>query len=149
MTTGSTGFENPPIAIADAVFDQVRRAVPQGVACDLALDTSLYEVGLDSIARMDVLNCLEEAFELRFSEEALYDMETCRDVVEYIETSISHGSPVRGPDAPVPSPAPSPAPAETPAVWEICPKHYDVTQFPECVALEHRLTKTSAAGFWG
>ena len=57
--------------------------------CDVTLESPLDEIGLDSLARMDVLNRLEETFSLRFTEDSLYDMVTCRDVIEYIEANAS------------------------------------------------------------
>ena len=85
MTVALLSRDDSLGAVAQAVFQQVRRAVPPEVECEIALDSSLSEIGLDSITRMEVLNRLEEAFRVRFTEDSLYDMETCRDVVEYIE----------------------------------------------------------------
>ncbi len=89
MTVGSKTQEDRFGIIAEAVFAQVRRGIPPNVDCDIALDSRLDEIGLDSLARMDVLNRLEEAFGLRFSEDALYDMATCRDMIEYIEANAN------------------------------------------------------------
>ena len=142
MTIGSRGSESLPGAIANAVFDQVRSVVPEGLDGDLTLDTSLFEIGLDSLARMDVLNRLEKAFGMRFSEESLYDMETCRDLVDYIETNAPGGG--RGRESV--EPAPAPAVHVAPSVGEVRPELCDVTRFPECIALDQRLTDTVAAG---
>lgn len=139
MTVGSKGSADSPGAIAEAVFDQVRRAVPEGLDCELTLDSSLYDVGLDSLSRLAVLNRLEEAFGLRFSEESLYDMETCRDLVDCIEANMTQG----GPAGPPPGHSPE---DQQPAIRETRPEHYDVTQFPECVALRQRLAMMEAGG---
>ena len=74
------------------VFAQVQRLVPSGLDCRITLDISLYELGLGSLARMEALNCLEEKFGVRFSEDSLFDLETCRDVVGYIEANAAQGS---------------------------------------------------------
>ncbi len=81
--------DDPLASIARAVFDEVRRAAPEGLNFDLTLDSSLEEAGLDSLARMHVANCLEEAFHIRFSEDALYDIDTCRDLVAYIASKTA------------------------------------------------------------
>ena len=100
MTAGSRTCEDLS-CVAKTVFDQVRRVLPPDATCEITLDSPLNELGLDSLARMDVLNSVEEAFGLRFSEDALYDMETCRDVIAYIEASTGHGSAHEQPATPV------------------------------------------------
>ncbi len=142
MTVGSKTQEDRFSIIAEAVFAQVRRGIPPNVECDIALDSGLDEIGLDSLARMDVLNRLEEAFGLRFSEDALYDMATCRDMIEYIQANANGGSSRWQPAAPPPVLSP-------PAVSRserIPAEHYDVTRFPECVAMGERLAGLAAAG---
>ncbi len=131
--------------VAKMVIDQVRDLIPGGFDNNVSLDTSLYEVGLDSLARMGVVNRLEESFGIRFSEESLYDIETCRDVVEMIEQLISKRDlgqtstqSQRSETASKPKPVPD-------SQREIPAAEYDVTQFPECVAFQERLSGMSAA----
>jgi 8-amino-7-oxononanoate synthase len=143
MAVGSKESGDSTTAIAEVVFDQVRRALPEGLSCDIKLDSSLYEVGLDSMTRMDVLNRLEEAFGMRFTEDALYEMETCVDLVEYIESKQTNGSPGKSTEEAAP---PRPR-IEVPAEVDILPEHHDVTRFPECVALHERVTGMEDAGF--
>ncbi len=142
MTVGPETREDLSYVITQAVFDHVRRALPQDVACDISLDSPLDEIGLDSITRMGILNCLEEAFGLRFSEDSLYDMVTCGDVIEYIETHAGGGRPRQQPVAA----APASCPSQLPATKEIPAHHYDVAQFPECVALQQRLVGLAMPG---
>jgi 8-amino-7-oxononanoate synthase len=78
---------------------------------------------------------------MRFSEDSLTDMETCRDVVEYIEANVAQGNSGR----PSPSqaaasagPPPAAAPVEPPAK-KLPVAQGDVTQFPECLAFTARL----------
>ncbi len=120
----------------------MRRALPQDVAGDISLDSPLDEIGLDSLARMGMLNSLEEAFGLRFSEDSLYDMVTCGDVIEYIETHAGGGRPRQQPVAA----AAVSGPPQPSATEEIPAHHYDVTQFPECVALQQRLAGMAMPG---
>jgi 8-amino-7-oxononanoate synthase len=145
MVVGSKVQGNQFDVIAKAVFEQVRRALPPDLDSEITLESHLDEVGLDSLARMDVLNRLEEAFGMRFSEDSLYDMSTCRDVIEYVEANASRGISNWKRTAPAPVAAkvspPKPSAAEIPA------EHRDVTLFPECVALEQRLAGMAAAGF--
>ena len=82
MTMRPICSDDPPASIAQAVIDAVCRATPQGFNLNLTLDSSLEEAGLDSLTRMHVVNCLEEAFHIRFTEDSLYDLDTCRDLVE-------------------------------------------------------------------
>ena len=126
--------------IADAVFEQVQRALPKDFDCKPTLDSPLDEIGLDSLTRMNVLNCLEEKFQLRFSEDSLYDMSTCRDLIEYIQAQVSPESVERR------EAAPQPQGPETPTSREIRPQDYDVTLFPECVAFGQRVAGTLAVG---
>ncbi|MHC4405302.1 MAG: aminotransferase class I/II-fold pyridoxal phosphate-dependent enzyme [Planctomycetota bacterium] len=136
MTVGSKGGEDTANAVSQAVLDQVQCVLPKDFDSGLTLDSSLYELGLDSLTRMEVLNRLEQTFGIRFSEESLYDMETCRDLVECIEAGVSPGS----------APRPSVDPNPSTATRQIGPEHYDVTLFPECVALGQRLAAAAAAG---
>ena len=127
MAVGFRTHHDPSGVIAEAVFEQVRRSLPPHADCVIVIESPLDEIGLDSLARMDVLNRLEEAFGLRFSEESLYDMVTCRDVVEYIDTNARRGEVPR-------QPAASPVAASAPERPAVPAEHCDVTQFPECVA---------------
>ena len=88
---------------------------------------------------MDVVNRLEKRFGMRFREEWLYDMETCA-----IWSTASRDT--RVPRRPSPWPAPAPASVPSPATDAPIPAaHYDVAQFPECVAL-HQRWPAAAAG---
>ena len=123
-------------AIAEALYAQVRSLAPE-LQEELTLDTSLLELGLDSLTRMEVVNRMEETFSIRFPEETLYDLETCRDVVECM-ADLMNLTVAR--DEPAAKKAPSPKPKE------ISPDAFDVTQFSEVVGLEQRLAAAAAAG---
>lgn len=128
-------------SIAETVYEQVRALVPGGLQEELDLDTSLLELGLDSLTRMEIVNRMEETFSIRFSEESLYDLESCRDLVQCIAgltgvDSGAHSSKTVAATHPVPKP-PS----------EISPDACDVTRFAECMGLEQRLAAAATAGF--
>jgi acyl carrier protein len=127
-------------SIAEAVYEQVRALVPGGLNSELTLDTSLFDLGLDSLTRMEVVNRMEETFSIRFSEESLYDLETCRDLVEciaeHLDVAVARAA----------RPASAPASPADVAPREISPEVSDVTQFPECVGLQQRLAAAAAAG---
>ena len=73
--------------IAKVVYQQVR-AVGRERARNLAWDTNIVELGLDSLERMEIVAELEELFGGRFPEQVLLDMETCGQVVEAIKTHM-------------------------------------------------------------
>jgi 8-amino-7-oxononanoate synthase/acyl carrier protein len=138
--TVSLPSEESSGTVAQTVFAQVRRLLPSGLDCGITLDSSLYEMGLDSLARMEALNCLEETFGVRFSEESLTDMETCRDVVEYIKANAAEGAFEQPPRSQAEVSAAQPAAKDVPA------PQGDVTQFPECLAFQARLAGAASVG---
>ncbi len=142
MTAGPKDVEGHRVAVAEAVLAQVKGVLPEGVAGDLSLDSSLYELGLDSVTVMEVVNRIEEKFSVRFQEQWLYDMETCRDLVECVAANMAGGTPGAAPVAPRPAGARS----EMASDGCIPVEHYDVTRFPECVAFHQRLSAAAAAG---
>ena len=95
MTLGSTTRDDAQADIAEAVFEQVRSLLAENPPVALDLDSSLHECGLDSLARMDMLNRIEVTYGIRFSEDSLYDIDTCRDLVEYVMRSTGQGIVVR------------------------------------------------------
>ncbi len=141
MTMRPIYSDDPSASIAHAAIDAVARAAPEGFKLNLALDSSLEEAGLDSLARMHVVNGLEEAFHIRFTEESLYDIETCRDLVEYIAARTASPTTCRAPIAAATAPRKSEV-----AARNIEPQYYEVERFPECVALAQRLAGTAATG---
>jgi len=145
MAVGSRPREALPGTIEDLLFEQVRRVRPREVNLEITLDSSLYEIGLDSLMQMEVLNGLEEALGMRFSEESLYEMQTCRDVVEYVEAHAAGGGLPRASAMASAVPAVC-APADSPPVRGIYRPQGDPTEFPECVAFQERLAGAAAAG---
>jgi 8-amino-7-oxononanoate synthase len=142
MTMRPICSDDSSAPITQAVFDAVCRAAPENLNLQLTLDSSLEEAGLDSLTRMHVVNCLEESFHIRFTEDSLYDIDTCRDLVGYI--ADKSGIPTK-PQTPSAAALPLPK-SEVVAGGSITPECYEVEQFPECVALGQRLAGTAAAG---
>ena len=141
MAVGLKESEDVRTAIEETVLTEVRGVMPKDLVAKLSLDSSLYTLGLDSIAIMDVVNRIEKHFGMRFREEWLYDLETCADVVDCIARHANPAGAVK-PAAPPPlEVAASPAAARS-----IPAPYYDVAQFPECVAFHQRLASAAAAG---
>lgn len=141
MAAGSKGGTVIQASTVEAVFEQVRCVAPPDLVAELTLDTPLLEVGLDSLAQMDVVNRVESIFGLRFAEESLYDLETCRDLVVLIETTLARAN--------------GQVPASEPTVERVVPAGVatfetdsvgDVSRFPECVRFRQRLQDSAAAG---
>ena len=128
-------------AVAEAVIAQVRTVLPKGMGDTLSLDTPLVELGLDSLKIMEVINHTETLFGVRFREEWLYDLETCRNVAVCVAANLPQGVAL-----PQPAPGLEAARPEGRAGGSIPSQHYDVTQFPECVALDRRLAEAAEAG---
>ena len=54
----------------------------------MTLDSSIVELGLDSLERMEIIASLEETFGGRFPEDVLPQIETCREVAAAVETYL-------------------------------------------------------------
>ena len=141
MTVGLREGKDSSNAVAKTVVELVRRVLPQGLNPNISLDTPLDELGLDSLARMEILGSMEQEFKVRFSEESLFEIETCRDLVEHIETTVNQGTTAGSSAAAIATPAST----ESSATQGIPPQHHDVAQFPECAAFRQRLKTMAAA----
>ncbi|HVX16386.1 MAG TPA: aminotransferase class I/II-fold pyridoxal phosphate-dependent enzyme [Pirellulales bacterium] len=108
-------------SVAEQVLDEVHRIAKER-ARGLSLDSSIVELGLDSLERMEILASLEERFGGRFPEEVLPQLETCREVVEAVEKYLGGGEAVGEPRG------------ET-----IPPEHYRFDRYPEYLRLKQSL----------
>ncbi len=141
MAIGLEEREDVRTEIAEIVLTEVRGVMPKDLVAELSLDSPLSALGLDSISTMEVVNRIEKHFGMRFREEWLYDLETCADLVDCI---ARHADPAAASKPAAPSAlAVGPPPAATPSIPA---PHYDVAQFPECVAFHERLVGAAAAG---
>jgi len=135
--------EHDLAAVAEEVLSQVRSVVPAELQGELSLDTSLHELGVDSVAVMEAINRIEETFGMRFREEWLYDIDTCQDVANCVVAHMTKSLPER----PAAESAAAPASGDAaPAAQPPAPAAYDVALFPECVAFHQRLRDAEQAG---
>ena len=83
--------ETEAAASADALITLVERMVRDarhGRAVHVALDSSLErDLGLDSLARVELVLRIERAFDLSLPERALYAAETPRDLLRLVHAS--------------------------------------------------------------
>lgn len=70
--------------MAEQVLKEVQRIAKER-AKGLTLDSSIVELGLDSLERVEILTSLENRFGGRFPEEVVLQLETCREVVAAVE----------------------------------------------------------------
>lgn len=156
MPTWTEGLPVSNSIIVEAVFEHVRNAAPPGMATSLTIDTELSDAGLDSLARMDVVNGIEQQFKIRFNEESLYDLETIQDLVALIEfqldpqadseSSISSAGPLNfaGPVNPIGEA--SSMVRNTAGSSKVAMEANDVSLFPEIVQFANRVAGMESAG---
>ncbi len=116
--------------VIQIVLEEVRR-VARERADGLTLDSSILELGMDSIERMEIVASLEERFGGRFPPEILPDLVTCRQVVEAVEQYL--GTEPR---------SARPAASET----TIPEEYYRIEQFPEYRKLQENFRRMEALG---
>ncbi|HTN78015.1 MAG TPA: non-ribosomal peptide synthetase, partial [Pirellulaceae bacterium] len=128
--------------VAQIVLDEVRNVAKER-AKELSLDSNIvFDLGLDSLERMQIANALEEIFGGRFPEAVLQEIYTCREVAQAIETHM--GTEPRGTRAASSSVATSTrASKSTPE--EVPVEYYTFSKMPEYQKLKatmHMLTST-------
>ncbi|MCS7304455.1 MAG: aminotransferase class I/II-fold pyridoxal phosphate-dependent enzyme [Thermoguttaceae bacterium] len=116
--------------IIQIVLEEVRR-VARERADGLTLDSSILELGMDSIERMEIVASLEERFGGRFPPEILPDLVTCRQVVEAVEQYL--GTEPR---------TAKPLPPQT----SIPEQYYRFELFPEYLKLQENFRRMEALG---
>jgi 8-amino-7-oxononanoate synthase/acyl carrier protein len=79
----------------EVVLAEVRRIAKER-ASGLTLDSTISDLGLDSLERMEILASLEERFGGRFPEDVMPELETCRQVLEAVDLYLGSGQ-KRGP----------------------------------------------------
>ena len=131
-TSASSGTVGPPaLSTAEVVLEHVQRvAKERGVG--ITLDSSIVELGLDSLERMEIIASLEDTYGGRFPEDVLPQIETCREVATAVEAYLGSAPRVAG---------------EQPVIQEIPPESYRFECFPEYLKLRQTMDETSAAGF--
>jgi 8-amino-7-oxononanoate synthase len=121
---------SPPPSTTDIVMVQVRRVAKER-AVGMSIDSSIVELGLDSLERMEIVAALEEHFGGRFPEDVLTQIESPREVAAAVEMYLG-GAPQ--------------AKTALPADGQIPPAYYRLDQFPEYLKLRQLLDQTAAAG---
>jgi len=119
-----------PMTTAEIVLEHVQR-IGKERAIGITLDSSIVELGLDSLERMEIIASLEERFGGRFPEEVLPTIETCREVAAAVDAYLGKAERVvaeRTPDKEIPS------------------SHYTIAEFPEVQRLKAMQEMTAAAG---
>jgi len=129
----ATAPSRPPAhaaSTAEIVLEHVQRVAKER-ALGITLDSSIVELGLDSLERMEILNSLEDTYGGRFPEDVMLQIETCREVAAAIETYLG-----TAPKAKVEG-----------AAREIPEADYRFEQFPEFQRLRRALQQTAEAGY--
>jgi len=115
---------------AEVVLEHVR-AVGKERAVGLTLDSSIVELGLDSLERMEIIAALEETYGGRFPEEVLPQIETVREVAAAVETYLGK----------------TPKKRERSELAEVAEETYRFDQFPEYLRLKKQMEETYSAGY--
>jgi 8-amino-7-oxononanoate synthase/acyl carrier protein len=116
-------------ATAEIVLDVVR-SIAKDRAVGLELDSSIVELGLDSLERMEIVVALEEHFGGRFPEKVIAEMYTCRQVIDAVQSHLVTARDTRGPSRAV----------------EIPPEDYRFDRHPEYVKLKQNLEMLDSTG---
>ncbi len=115
----------------DIVMEHVRQVAKER-ATGLTLDSSIVELGLDSLERMEIIAALEDTYGGRFPEEVLPQIESVREVAAAVETYLGK--------------TPQPR-TERPESVEIPPEAYRFECFPEYLKLRKQMEETYSAGY--
>ncbi|HEY2892795.1 MAG TPA: aminotransferase class I/II-fold pyridoxal phosphate-dependent enzyme [Pirellulales bacterium] len=115
---------------AEIVMEHVRRVAKER-AVGLTLDSSIVELGLDSLERMEIIASLEETYGGRFPEDVLPQIESCREVTAAVEAYLG--------------PTPH-ARDHREAPREVPPESYRIECFPEYLRLKQQMEEISGAG---
>jgi len=109
-------------ATAEIVLDVVR-SIGKDRTVGLELDSSIVEMGLDSLERMEIVAALEDHFGGRFPSQVIAEMYTCREVIDAVQKHLVNGGDTRGASRAV----------------EIAPEHYRFDRYPEYIKLKQNL----------
>ena len=74
-------------ATAEIVLDVVR-SIGKDRTVGLELDSSIVELGLDSLERMEIVAALENHFGGRFPDQVIAEMYTCREVIDAVQKHL-------------------------------------------------------------
>jgi 8-amino-7-oxononanoate synthase len=109
-------------ATTEIVLDIVR-SIGKDRTVGLELDSSIVELGLDSLERLEIVAALEDHFGGRFPEQVIAEMYTCREVIDAVQKHLVNGG----------------RPRRASRAVEIPPEHYRFDQYPEYIKLKQNL----------
>ena len=116
-------------ATAEIVLDVVR-SIGKDRTVGLELDSSIVELGLDSLERMEIVAALEDHFGGRFPDQVIAEMYTCREVIDAVQKHLVNGRDRRGASRAV----------------EIPPEDYRFDRYPEYIKLKQNLEMLESTG---
>jgi 8-amino-7-oxononanoate synthase len=111
------------------VLDVVR-SIGKDRTVGLDLDSSIAELGLDSLERMEIVAALEAHFGGRFPDQVIAEMYTCREVIDAVQKHLVNGPDTRG----------------TSRAAEIPPEDYRFESYPEYIKLKQNLEMLESTG---
>jgi 8-amino-7-oxononanoate synthase len=116
-------------ATTEIVLDVVR-SIGKDRTVGLELDSSIVELGLDSLERMEIVAALESHFGGRFPDQVIAEMYTCREVIDAVQKHLLNGRDTRGASRAV----------------EIPPEDYRFDRYPEYIKLKENLEMLESTG---
>jgi len=116
-------------ATAETVLGVIR-SIGKDRTVGLELDSSIVELGLDSLERMEIVVALEDHFGGRFPAQVIAEMYTCREVIDAVQKHLVNGRDTRGPSRAV----------------EIPPEDYRFDRYPEYIKLKQNLEMLESTG---
>jgi 8-amino-7-oxononanoate synthase/acyl carrier protein len=116
-------------ATAEIVLDVVR-SIGKDRTVGLELDSSIVELGLDSLERMEIVAALEDHFGGRFPDQVIAEMYTCREVIDAVQKHLVNGHDSRRASRAV----------------EIPPEDHHFDRYPEYVKLKQNLEMLESTG---
>ena len=127
-------------SIERVVFEELARVIPAATIRILTPESSLAEGGVDAARFLDLISRIEGRYQMRFRDEWLHGIRTCRDLMDCIaarmfdEADRAVETAARATRQPGHQAAATRSPAD------------DHFPFPECAALEERLAGLESAG---
>lgn len=116
-------------ATTEIVLDVVR-SIGKDRTVGLELDSSIVELGLDSLERMEIVAALEDHFGGRFPDHVVAEMYTCREVIDAVQKHLVNGRDTGGASR----------------VVEIPPEDYRFDRYPEYIKLKQNLEMLESTG---
>jgi 8-amino-7-oxononanoate synthase/acyl carrier protein len=116
-------------ATAAVVLDVVR-SIGKDRTVGLELDSSIVELGLDSLERLEIVAALESHFGGRLPDQVVAEMYTCREVIDAVQKYLVDGRDTRG----------------TSGAVEIPSEDYRFDLYPEYIKLKQDLEMLEATG---